>query len=169
MGEGPAWGLRCRARTEVGPGAAPRHCPPTEDGELKPFPTSHRRAQTDRQTCACQDSRHLPIPSHMRRRWETLGGACLFLDRSARLEAGPWGQYGQARKGCSRTECDKGSHSRLLCTWGLTSGGPAPSLLLPLPQALPPGLQPWDPPPTPDLPASLLWHSRCGHLPASLS
>ena len=93
------------------------------------IPTSHRRAQTDRQTCACQDSRHLPIPSHMRRRWETLGGACLFLDRSARLEAGPWGQDGRARKGCPRTECDEGSHPRLLCTWGLTSGGPAPSLL----------------------------------------
>lgn len=172
MGEGPAWGLRCGARREAGPGAAPRHCPPTGDGELKPFPTSHRRAQTDRQTCACQDSHHLPIPSHTRRRWETLGGACLFLDRSARLEAGPWGQDGLARKGCPRMECDRrsltfqavvhlGSHLRRTCSLPPTSPPPGPTS----------GLLPWEPPPTPYLPASLLWHSGCGcgHLPASLS
>lgn len=51
----------------------------------------------------------------------------------------------------------------------LTSGGPAPSLLLPLPQALLPGLLLGKLPAPHAFLASLLWHSGCGHLPASLS
>ena len=51
----------------------------------------------------------------------------------------------------------------------LTSGGPAPSLLLPLPQALLPGLLLGNLPAPHAFLASLLWHSGCGHLPASLS
>ena len=51
----------------------------------------------------------------------------------------------------------------------LTSGGPVPSLLLPLPQALLPGLLLGNLPAPHAFLASLLWHSGCGHLPASLS
>lgn len=48
----------------------------------------------------------------------------------------------------------------------LTSGGPAPSLLLPLPQALLPSLLAWEPPHTPCLPgkppvALRVWTSPC--------
>ena len=48
---GPCLGTEMRGkeggRTQVLLPATPPH---TEDGELKPFPASHRRAQTDRQT-----------------------------------------------------------------------------------------------------------------------
>lgn len=123
--------------------------PPTEDGELKPFPASHRRAQTDRPLCL-PGLPAPPPPITWGEEMETLGGACPFLDRFERLEAGPWGQDGLARKGCPRRECDE--EAWLLCTWVLTSGGPAPSLLLPLPQALLPGLLSWEPPCIPCLP-----------------
>lgn len=60
---------------------------PTEI-EAKTVPASHREG-TDRQTlCTHRDSRHLPS-HHMGEEMETLGGACPFLDRSTRLEAGP--------------------------------------------------------------------------------
>lgn len=146
--------------------------PPTEDGELKPFSASHRRAQTDRPLCL-PGLPAPPPPITWREEMETLGGACPFLDRSARLEAGPWGQDGLVRKGCPRRECDE--EAWLLCTWVLTSGGPAPSLLLPLPQALLPGLLSWEPPRIPCLPsashaflASLLWEWTSPCLPLTI-
>ena len=152
-----------------GPGAASRHSPHTEDRELKPFPASHRRAQTDRQTPVPARTPVISPSHHVRGDGDPWWG--LPIPRQVHKARG-WalGQDGLARKGCPRTQCDQ--ESWLSYTLG---GGVSPQEDL-LPPSYFPSPRPYFPVswlgnlPTPHaFLASLLWHSGCGHLPASLS